>query len=127
MLVCASMSKNVERLACFDSVAAAFSQPIVKDKKPNIPKALDENIGGSKFDKVKDKKKVSRGSVVSCQKSRDGKWFFVFDNGQVWKQTDRLKRRYKDCSFNVTISEDGFGYKILVDGEKGPIRMRRKR
>ena len=127
MNLCASVEGDAERLKCFDSLTSANPESIVKE--PKMPKSLPDNIGGRKFNKDK-KKEVegSRGIVTSCQKSRSGDWLFLFDNKQVWKQVDRANRRYKkDCRLDVTVVEDGFGYKMLVDGNKGAVRIRRIR
>lgn len=123
---CVLTEEDAARLKCFDSLANKFSEPEEIVKKKEKAQALPENLGGRKFEESPDAEEGSRGLVTSCQKSYDGKWFFIFENGQVWKQVDRVKRRYKGCNFNVTINKDGFGYKLRVDGDENrSIRIKR--
>ena len=133
MRACASVEGDAKRLKCFDSLVPAELESAGKEPVPEpqaeMPKSLPDNIGGGKFNKG-EKKEVegNRGVVTSCQQSHLDKWLFLFDNGQVWKQVDRVKRRYKrDCRLDVTVVKDGFGYKMLVDGKKGAMRIRRLR
>ena len=66
-----------------------------------------------------------RARVTRCEKDARKKYYFVFDNGQVWKQVSDKRLRYRECEFDVTITRDFFGYKMQVDGEKGRIRIDR--
>ena len=65
------------------------------------------------------------GMITSCRQGHYGNWYFTFDNGQVWKEVTRRNRRFKDCSFNVTITKDGFGYKMHIDSLDTTFRVRR--
>ena len=89
---------------------------------------MPDSLGGGLFaDKAGVKAKTNRGHVISCKKSSDRKWFYIFANGQAWKQVDSRKRRYKECDFWVTIVEDSFGFKMIIDGQEGKIRIDRRR
>ena len=91
--------------------------------------ALSSEIGGKQFEN-KDGEDIEpdRGRVVSCQLDVNDKYYFSFDNGQVWRQTDSKRYRLKDeCQFVVTITKDFFGYKMQIDGEKAKIRIKRVR
>jgi len=68
-----------------------------------------------------------RGRVTSCRKDLAGKYVFYFDNGQVWRQKDNVRLRWRDCAFDVTISEDFFGYKMQPDGEQKTVRIAREK
>ena len=113
------------RLACFDSITQALDAPIVKLNK--APAILPESLGGGKFDKNKAKPEGSRGKVSSCQKSHDGRWFFIFEEGQIWKQSNKSRRRYnyKDCDFSVLIRKDSFGYMMFIDELSREVRVKR--
>lgn len=64
--------------------------------------------------------------VVRCTKDSRGRYyFFHFENGQVWKQKSDRRLRYKECDFNVTITKDFFGYRMVPEGETGKIRIAR--
>jgi hypothetical protein len=68
-----------------------------------------------------------RGLITSCKKNADEQWYFYFDNGQVWKQVDGRRRHYRKCNFYVTITNDGLGYKMQIDGDKNKVRISRRR
>lgn len=113
--------------------AAAQSKPAAdtetaksQARQDNNPQALPDDIGGGKFSDGSDRNLESyTGVLTRCQRASDRKWFYVFDNGQIWKQVDRRKLRHKNCSGTVTIVKDGFGYKMTMDSIKGRIRIRR--
>ena len=66
-----------------------------------------------------------RGVVTSCRQGHYGDWYFVFDNGQVWKEVNRRNRRFKECDFDVTIAKDSFGYKMRIESLDKTIRVKR--
>jgi hypothetical protein len=45
----------------------------------------------------------------------------------VWKQSNLDRQRFKECSFQATISRDGFGYKMVIEvqGKQKTIRVSR--
>ena len=67
------------------------------------------------------------GRVVECKKDSANKYYFYFDNGQVWKQRANARIPPGKCDFNVTITEDTFGYKMQIEGETKKIRIGRVR
>lgn len=90
--------------------------------------ALPQGLGGSQFDPQEEQEATSyRGQITQCRKAGDGKYLFFFASGQIWKQVKSSKKRYKNCNFAVTISEDIFGFKMEIDGRRGNIRISRKR
>ena len=125
--ICSLKSQDADRLKCFDSIAQTLEQVTLETQ--DKPDAMAESLGGSKFDKVKRKPKSSGGQVSSCKKSYDGKWFFIFDNGQVWKQIKaaRANERYRDCDFSASIYKDGFGYKMKIKSLSKEFRVKRHR
>ena len=72
------------------------------------------------------KKKSYRGHVRSCGQMSDNRWYFVFDRGQMWKQSSDWIHRFKECDFDVTITKDFFGYKMKIDGGI-TLRVKRER
>jgi len=102
----------------------------VPEKKASESQASDmpDSLGGGIYaDKAGVKPETNRGHVTSCKKSSDRKWFYIFENGQVWKQVDSRKRRHKECDFWATIVKDSFGFKMIIDGQEGKIRIDRRR
>lgn len=90
------------------------------------PVPLDDEVGQETLrgSAKKDKPDV-RGRVVSCREDVTGKYLFYFDNGQIWRQKDNTNVRWRECAFDVTISKDVFGYRMVPDGEKKRVRIAR--
>ena len=140
---CATISANDERLSCYDALSQslvdaqsegqAVQQEIVSDAtKQQESTDMADSLGGSRFVSEKDKAKpLTEGYVSFCQLSYDKKYLFVFENGQVWKQSDSKRYRLKECGFDVKISRDFFGYFMKIQGEAagrtGKIRINRKK
>lgn len=143
---CAQISAGNKRLACYDELAHSTSNQTVSSQTPHNPTQankkmplngeqnagvitnLSDNIGGGKFATAAGEQKLGyKGRVTSCKKSSDRRWFYLFENGQVWKQVDRRKRRHKDCNFNVVISKHSFGYVMRIDGQDSKIHVARRR
>jgi hypothetical protein len=137
---CAIIEDKDMRISCYDALAqsvlgsesaesstsesVAQNQSEPTDQKDGLP----DRLGGGIFaENAGVKAEKYRGKVKSCKKSLDRKWFYIFENGQVWKQVDSRKRRHKECDFWVTIVEDSFGYKMIIDGQDGKIRIDRRR
>lgn len=91
--------------------------------------SLPDGIGGGEFARAAGIPQESyRGKVKSCKKGLDKKWFYIFEGGQIWKQSDNRKRSYKaGCDFYVTLLKDAFGYVMTVDGEDRSTRISRFR
>lgn len=122
---CSLETTDSHRLACFDSLAQAIG--VSNTENNNKIGALPEGLGGGKFDKSKVKSEGSRGQVSSCKKSHDGRWFFIFEEGQIWKQSNKDRRRYnyKDCNFSALIRKDGFGYIMYIEELSKEVRVKR--
>lgn len=125
LLSCAEGGDTESRMDCYDALAKQHAQE--KANAVTRPGALPKTLGGSKFDDNKRSKEQSVGTLKSCKKSQDGRWFYIFEDGQVWKQVDRAKRRYKECNFEVTVLRDGFGYKMRIGDQTSTVRIRRVR
>jgi hypothetical protein len=132
---CAEVTEAGARLACFDELAARVrhAEPAV-DTTSSVAveepgeASLPEHLGGAEFEEQADNFETHhQGLITECQKGRDGRWYFRFSNGQVWKQSNLERRRFKECSFLATISRDGFGYKMAIDvqGQQKTIRVSR--
>jgi len=90
---------------------------------------MDDHMGGYKFEeKPSDHPdNAIHAKVTLCQQDRDKVWFFKFENGQVWKQVDRVRLNFQGCDFPVTILKDGFGYKMQIEGSERQIRISRQK
>lgn len=122
--VCARMTDQDVRYACYDRLG----QRLLEDESPESP-ALPDDIGGADFTDQPQQEvaKEDRGRVTSCTKGRDGRWYFVFDNGQVWKESNTSRNRFKNCEFVAYIYRDSFGYKMRIGDDGKKLRVRRVR
>lgn len=132
---CAEVTDGDARLACFDALAerVQLEEPAV-DPASGVAaeeprgSSLPEYLGGAEFEEQSEYFETHhQGTITECQQARDGRWYFRFDNGQVWRQTNLSRQRFKDCSFLAKISRDAFGYKmeIEVNGRQKTIRVAR--
>lgn len=126
---CSLIKKNKKRLNCFDQLSTKASATTDKSIAPKETSSqteqLPDNLGGADFSKGKEPKSYA-GKVVSCKAAHDRKWFYFFENGQVWKQVDRRRIRHKTCEFEVAIKKDGLGYVMYYDQNR-KVRIKRKR
>lgn len=108
------------------AVPAAVAAPAAKELPAAETVPLDDEVGREKLSRDDEAADPGvRGRVVSCREDATGKHLFYFDNGQIWKQKDNSRIRWQECEFDVTISKDFFGYKMVRDGEKSKVRIAR--
>jgi len=132
---CARTENTDERVACYEELgkrvladeldvagipeAAAASMPDAQTVSVEAP------VESGDADSEDYEYKPIRAHVRSCQEASDKRWFFILDDGEVWKQSGGRTRRFKDCDFDVTIRKDLFGYKMEIDGDDKTVRVRR--
>lgn len=132
---CQSIEDDDARLACFDAALAQKPVPAA-EPPPAVPPApsakpaaqpgtLSDEIGRETVEDIEKEELSVRGRVTKCVEGRSGRYVFYFDNGQVWRQRGSANVRWKECAFDVTISEDPFGYVMYRDGEKRKVRIER--
>jgi len=122
---CAELEDASARLACYDEVVGRTNAP-----PPDEPKPLSQDVGAEQLEgkhKPDSEPEIVHGRVTECRKDSSNKLYFVFDNGQVWKQRSDSSLRLRDCDFAATITKDGLGYKMRIDGEGKKIRIGRVR
>lgn len=140
MARCADIANQDARLACYDDVAgrSAPSQPATEATSEESagaaertePLPLTEEVGEEQLDaNSRPEREPTRfqGRVIECKQDASRKWYFYFDNGQVWKQRANARLTNRDCDFAVTISKDSFGYRMQIEGETRKIRVGRIR
>ena len=128
---CSAIDDASVRLACYDE-AVGRPAPAVNTTATPPPETLAEktldDIGAETLpdtSRSEDEELAVRARVTGCKKDERKKYMFFFENGQVWRQSSDKRVYFKDCNFEVTISKDFFGYKMLRDGDKGRIRISR--
>ena len=133
---CAEMTDRDARLACFDNLGqrvlgeeSAQNEPAQEEVAQ--PEAETRTIAAEAQPLPDDlgvtgpKTTEYSGRVTSCKKGHYGDWYFIFDNGQVWKEVNRRNRRFKECDFDVTITKDTFGYRMQIDSLNKSLRVKR--
>ena len=139
--VCAKMTDRDARFACFDDLGERVLREDSADKKPtqgngaqpeavmatatNAQSPVDDTGQSTLADNQTSTSIQYGGLMTSCQKGRYGDWFFIFDNGQVWKSLNKRNLRFNDCNLNATITKDRFGYDMQIDGVEKTVRVRR--
>ena len=145
---CSAITDSAARLECYDNLgerAGTVEAPPEKDVSPkkDVPpekkEVVSEDAGVQRLsdetgretleraDREADEEVAMRGTVTSCSKDSVGKYYYHFQNGQVWKRVSSGRINVRDCNFEVTIMRDNFGYKMQRDGEKRRHRISRVR
>lgn len=124
---CAAIGDDLARLACYDDWSGRHST-VVDDSADEEYAPLTDDIGVEgldRKDRPKEDYKPIRATVTECRKDANRRYFFYFDNGQVWKQKDGARLSFKECNFSATITKDFFGYKMQLDGKNRHTRISR--
>ena len=83
---------------------------------------LTDDVGLPKSD---DNLQTIRATVVRCGEANNRRFYFYFDNGQVWKYLGRKKLRFLDCDNQASLVEDGWGFVLKLDGDDREMRVQR--
>ena len=132
---CREHSSAEKRLTCYDQIGKAApveEMPVVLIDAEAADKAtaqadsaqdLEPNVqsGGPADDfglpKSKDDYASFRTTVSRCGEANDRRFYFYLEDGQIWKYVGNKRLRYKNCNSPATLSEDGFGFTLQMDGE----------
>jgi hypothetical protein len=147
MKTCAKTANPDERIACYEALGKRMLEadaatttmkaqpvqtaPIAADAavaaQASTPE-LKDDLGGERFAKETDPAEAqNQGLITSCRYGRDDRWYFYFDNGQVWRQSNFGRLSVDECNFIATINKGLFGYKMKIDGRDGKIRVSRRK
>lgn len=139
---CRQINDAEIRLACYDRLGepmtsrpdtaaeqAAQEVPSVMDE-PSVQateqdtryRELTEDVG---LPKEFEENQVILATVARCGEANNRKFYFYFDNGQIWKYVGGKKLRYKDCNTRASLQEDRFGYTLQLDGDSRSMRVER--
>ena len=140
---CRTISDTSARLACYDGIGRSEAAPPApapearQDATPD-PGPLDQpsqvasentaygeltdNVG---LPKSADEYKPIPVTVVRCARSNNRKWYFYFDNGQVWQYLGTRALRYRGCNTPGLLVEDGMGFALKMDGDTAKHRVKR--
>lgn len=151
-LACRSIEKRKARYRCYDALergdapAAAMPAPAAMPPAAVSPTAAaaaastppaagpavpDEAMASRDFglpERRKEKKGTEAISVeiVSVKRNAYGYWIFRTSDGQVWRQVDNKRARFRQQSFLAEIRKAPItGYLIVPEGMKLKMRVRR--
>ena len=128
---CARTNNTEKRVACYEALGKQVlgEEIAAGTTKTAAPVAAAPAVmaGASPAVDEDDKDKPIHGHVRSCQKASDNRYYFILDSGDIWKQSGGRTHRFKDCSFDVTIRKDVFGYKMAIVGDDKTVRVKRHR
>ncbi len=143
---CAEIEDDAERLACWDDLATRDPSelahlaptPAAPADSPPAPPAITVEEGPTPITDEIGRERVEGGreeerpeysaTVIRCEENQQsGQTFFFFENGQVWKQANYRRLRFRECRFEITLSEDNFGYSLYIPSEDRRVRVTRIR
>jgi hypothetical protein len=129
--VCARLSRDNERLACYDRAVAALRAGQA------TPGVSPENMFGANSDNAaktgvsakpeREELKQITGVVSSLRRSDDGLMIIELENGQVWRQQDSEVRMMISPGDNVTIVRAVLGTFRITDRTGRFARFKRVR
>ena len=125
---CGAIEDAESRLECYDEAAKRMKTPrppVDEAKPPEMAPSKEKPAAAKSADKDDAGAETFAAKVTRCEQAYDGKHYFFFDNGQVWKQVKADRERYRDCNFAVTVTRDWFGYKMQRDGRERRVRISR--
>lgn len=114
-----------------EPVPAAVGQKHEEDRSDDAADAerfvpLTDDVGASDLGRGKlEEIRAIRAHVAECRVGASGRYYFYFDNGQVWKQVDKIRQDLEACDYSVTIEKDTFGYKMKPDANVRAVRIKR--
>lgn len=114
------------------AVAAGTGVAATTAAVPQAPEGstpLSDDVGKERVQNAeRPEAPIYSATVSRCEESRSsGQYFFVMENGQVWKQANYRRLGWKNCRFGVTITKDGFGYEMYVPEKERTVRVTRIR
>lgn len=128
-LACQTIEKRKARYKCYDALESGDRVPSAATTSASaVPDAAKqrEEFGQPAYVKESGDLQALTVQIVSATLGRSGKWTFRTSEGQVWRQVNSRRARYRDQNFEAEISKaplSGFYFKQV--GEK--IRLRVKR
>jgi hypothetical protein len=91
---CTRMSRDSERLACYDQAIALIKSGSTREPAPSPENMFGANgdiapAAASPTDVKREELKQISGAVTSLHRTDDGMIVVALDNGQLWRQQDK--------------------------------------
>lgn len=116
----------MEQESVGEPTTAAASQAVDSEEVSAEPESqyaeLTDDIG---LPKTGDANKPILAYVARCGEANNRKFYFYLDNGQIWQYIGGRRLRYKSCDTPATLTEDGLGFMLQMDGESRRLRVQR--
>ena len=129
---CASLSRDGERLTCYDKAIAAIRRGDAPGKELSAENMFGASTGiaepekGEGAVKREELKQIS-GTVTSLRNTDDGMIILELDNGQVWRQQDANVRLFVSKGDPVTVVRASLGTFRIADKTGRFARFKRVR
>ncbi len=141
---CMDITRDAARLRCYDETAAhartATSSTQTDNAAGNVaedraedpagvarPAPLDDSVGRNQV-AGNEQEQTYGGTLVRCEeRGPSDKTYFYLEGGQVWRQNGGRRLRLGDCSSEIEISQDWFGFKLRIINNNRTIRVSRVR
>ncbi len=139
LLACDKIKNPNDKLNCFNAVVAILKQEKASGGGASSrPKATQKNFGFQQKDIDRRNRKSKRGikkkfnertfGIQQIWKNAIGKYYFLLDNGQLWKETDGSRVQISKKAKEVRIKKSSFGgYRAYFKGKKQPANVKRIR
>ncbi len=147
---CRAIADVLQRLACYDRLGRpetastptleapgdSIAEPLPVDQDAQDPAAPAVAAGDAEYGeltddvglpKSADDYKSIRVTVVRCEQPNNRKWYFYFDNGQVWQYLGARPLRYRGCNTPGVLIEDSMGFALQMDVDEAKLRVKRVR
>ena len=116
----------MEQESVGEPAAAATPQSVASEEVSEEPESeyaeLTDDIG---LPKTGDANRPILAYVARCGEANNRKFYFYFDNGQIWQYIGGRRLRYKSCDTAARLTEDGLGFMLQLDGESRRMRVQR--
>ena len=101
--------------------AVAPSEPVAAKTLDDIDSETSPNAIADEADEL-----LVRARVTRCEKDARKKYYFVFDNGQVWKQAQSGRVSHRASRPRITIKRGALGsFRLSVEGLNRTVRVER--
>lgn len=132
---CAAVESDAARLTCFDAIANPLVKAESQTSEPgeatelvdgNQPKPLSDDVGKGAVAGEEAPRIIYTATVTRCEHNRRlNEFLFFLENGQIWKMSNFRRPIVVKCSFDVTIEQDFFGFKMDIPSENASFRVSR--
>jgi hypothetical protein len=117
---CARTEQVENRMECLQALA---NEAILEDNAPpevlaakRSPTTAESTDHGDEKAVIAELREASiTGVLATCRRSATGAYLFYLEDGQIWKQVDIHRKRFKNCDWPVTIAKADDGYRLMLD------------